>query len=517
MKAATAIFLDWSREFGHNRRGGRRQTDRLGWPHFERGEVRVRGCVTTDKEERMRRACRVALTALLLPMALLAAGCSEKSTGPENKPSPKGGKYIWSKQFGDSGEQLGGSVAVDASGNVIITGYFYGTVNFGGGPLTSVGDADVFVAEFGPSGDHLWSKRFGDQDYQEGFAVAVDADGNVFIIGDFTGTVNFGGGPLTSAGAFDIFIAKFSASGAYLWSRSFGDADDDQYGIDVAVDQAGSVIATGYFAGTVDFGGGPLTSTGGSDIYLAKFGSNGEYLWSRRFGDAGDQEGNSVAVDASGNVLLAGGFSGSVDFGGGVLASAGQEDICIAKFTAAGAHLWSKAFGDATSQKATSGAIDVSGNPVITGYFEGTVDFGGGPLTSAGGNDIFLAELNPSGAHLWSKRFGGAGDQNSLSVATDAERNAIITGAFGGTVNFGGGTLTSAGESDIFIAKFDQSGAYAWSKRFGDRFAQTSLWVAADPDGNVVITGAFEGGVNFGGGPFLSAGLLDIFVAKFGP
>ena len=122
-------------------------------------------------------------------------------------------------------------------------------------------------------------------DIDIGNGVAVDGSGNVLVTGIFSGTVNFGGGNLVSAGDFDIFVAKYNASGVHQWSRRFGSAERSTSGTDVAVDGSGNVFVTGYFSGTVDFGGGNLVSAGRSDIFLAKYNANGVHQWSKRFGD----------------------------------------------------------------------------------------------------------------------------------------------------------------------------------------------------------------------------------------
>jgi hypothetical protein len=164
-----------------------------------------------------------------------------------------------------------GGVAVDRSGNVVVTGYFEGTVDFGGGPLTSAGFGDVFVASYSPAGAHRWSKRFGSsKSYGLGRGVAVDKSGNAVVTGDFEGTVGFGGAPLTSEGYSDIFVASFGPTGAHRWSRRLGDAGWEE-GHDVAVDGSDNVVVTGHFGGTVDFGGGPLTSAGAGDIFVASY------------------------------------------------------------------------------------------------------------------------------------------------------------------------------------------------------------------------------------------------------
>lgn len=374
-------------------------------------------------------------------------------------------RHIWSQSFGDSHQEYCGGVAVKGSGNVLMTGSFSGTVDFGGGPLTCAGNGDIFVAKFDADGNHLWSQRFGDEKWERSDDVALDGSGNVFVTGSFDGTVDFGGGPLTSAGSLDIFVVKFDAGGNHLWSRRFGDFGDTTSGFDesVAVDGSGNVYITGPFSGTMDFGGGPLTSAGDLDIYVAKLHYlSGDHIWSKRFGDANIQKFSRVAVDGSGNVLVAGTFEGTVDFGGGPLTSAGYADIFVTKFNADGNHLWSQSFGDTLADETCWGvAVDGLGNVLATGLFGGNINFGGHQLTSAGLSDVFVTKFNADGNHLWSQRFGDECSQSGKSVAVDSSGNVFVTGRFDGTVDFGGGPLTCAGPCsiweytpDIFIAKF---------------------------------------------------------------
>lgn len=426
--------------------------------------------------------------------------------------------HLWSKSFGDASvTQEARSVAVDSSSNVLVTGFFDGTVDFGGGPLTSAGGLDIFLAKFDPWGYLLWSKRFGDLDGQQASLVTADIYGNVLLAGSLNGTMDFGGGSLTSIGLNDIFLAKFDDQGNHLWSKRFG-GPNDQMPLSITVDGGSNVLITGFFRLTVDFDGHVLTSAGLDDIFLAKFDSSGNYLWSKSFGDTDDrQRGQCVTVDSSDNPVVIGEFRGIVDFGGGSLTSAGLSDLFLAKFDSSGNHLWSKSFGDAVNQGAYDWVgVDGSDNIVTTGTFQGTVDFGGGPLTSGGVNvDIFLAKFDSSGNHLWSQRFGDATyGQYSYSVVVDGENNAFIAGEMSGTVDFGGGLLTSAG-SDIYIAKFDSLGNHQWSKRFGDSDVQYAQSIAVDKLGRPTIAGLFQSTVDFGGGTLTSAGGRDIFVAKF--
>jgi hypothetical protein len=337
-------------------------------------------------------------------------------------------------------------------GNVVVTGFFEGGVDFGGGSLVSAGLSDIFVAKFNANGAHQWSQRFGSTGFDSGEAVAVDRSGNVLVTGGFEGTVDFGGGDLVGAGYKDVFVAKYDPSGAHEWSCRFGGTGYEE-GYGIAVDGLESAVVTGYFEGGVDFGGGSLVSAGLEDIFVAKYDSSGTHHWSRRFGSTGSDYGEAVAVDGSGNVVVTGFFGGGVDFGGGSLTSAGLEDIFVAKYDSSGTHQWSQRFGSTGYDDGYGVAVDASGEVVATGVFEGTADFGGGDLISAGYSDIYVAKYNAIGAHEWSQRFGGTADDYGEDVAVDGSGKSLLTGEFIGTVNFGGGDLVSAGSTDIFLLK----------------------------------------------------------------
>jgi hypothetical protein len=422
--------------------------------------------------------------------------------------------HLWSQRFGSMGNDSGQWVAVDGSGNVFVTGYFNGTVDFGGGGLVSAGSEDIFLAKYDAAGVHLWSQRFGSTSYDRGNSVAVDGLGNVFVTGYFNGTVDFGGGGLVSAGSYDIFLAKYNADGVYQWSQRFGSTGMD-IGNSVAVDGLGNVFVTGYFNGTVDFGGGGLVSAGSFDIFLAKYNAAGAHQWSQRFGNTGSDYGYSVAVDGSANIFVTGSFWGTVNFGGGNLVSAGAGDVFFAKYNSSGTHQWSRRFGSTSSDFGNCVAADGSGNVFVTGYFEGTVDFGGGGLVSAGGWDIFLAKYDASGGHQWSQRFGSTSTDRGWSVAVDGSGGVFMPGNFSGTVDFGGGGLVSAGSYDIFLAKYNANGVHQWSQRFGNTGGDVAYSVAVNESGNVLATGVFAGAVDFGGATFVSAGGNDLFLAQY--
>jgi len=410
-------------------------------------------------------------------------------------------------------------IAADGKGNIVIIGGFGGTIDFGGGPLTATGSYhDIFVASYDVGGAHRWSRSLHNPQSCRGQNVAVDYRGDVTITGFFQGTADFGDG-LVSAVGDDVFVANYSSSGAHRWSKVLGGASDDG-GVDVAVDGSGNVALTGTFQDTVDFGGGPLTSVGGSDIFLASYDPDGTHRWSKGFGSLSDEDGKSVAASRSGNVTISGRFKEGVDFGGGLLASPGKTDTFMATYDATGVHQWSKRLGGEGMAECFGEdlAVDTDGNIATTGCFTEAVDFGGGPLTSIGLIDVFLASYTPSGAHRWSKRFGHLTFDKGQGVAVDSAGNIFVTGSFEENINLGGGQLLSDGAGDLFVGSFDMSGLHRWSKRFGGSTFDRSFDLAVDPDGNVVATGSFGHIVDFGGGPLTASGTDTVsFILQLAP
>jgi len=429
----------------------------------------------------------------------------------------------WSRRLGGTDYDLGYAVAVDAAGDAIVAGSFRGTADFGGGPLSSAGSDDVFLAKYAPGGAHLWSRSFGGSGSDVAKAIAVDAGGNVAITGRFSATVDFGGGPLTSAGGDDIFVALYDPAGNPLWSRRFGGPAGDQ-GQGVAFDRSGNVLLTGYFNGSADFGGGALNAyfgAGDIDSFLVKLSPQGAHLWSKNFLNDGQDKGTAVACDSQGNVVLGGQFTNVLNLGGADLDSPnGYYDAFIGKFDPNGQHLWSRSFGGTSNDAVQGLAIDPGDDVLATGFFAGSADLGGGSLAAAGSSDVFVVKYSPAGAHLWSRRFGGTGSDMGNAVAADKNGNVIVTGSFLNTVDFGNGALTAAGTgltSDAFVVKLSPSAASLWSKRFGDAQNDAGAGVAVDAGGVIAATGYFNGTVDLGYGPTTSLGGSDGFLTTVAP
>jgi len=449
----------------------------------------------------------------VLPMAeVCATETDENCLGA----APECGVGLWSVRAGDAAAQQANDVALGPGGEVLVAGYFQGSMDLGGAQ-SSAGGFDAFVARLDPAGQPLWSLSFGNGEAQEARAVAVDGAGNAIVVGSFMGTVDFGGGPLTSAGNYDIFVLKLDPAGKHLGSARFGDAAE-QRALDVAVDGGGNAYFTGWAAGAVDFGGGALPGGGGLDVFVASLDGALGYRFGKRYGDGPDQRGYGIAVDADGRVLVIGTFDGKVDLGGGPLATAGKGDVLVAALDSNGNHLFSKRFGNAEEQSGQGIAVAPDGRVVLTGFFSGSIDFGGGALVSGGSIDGFVVGLGATGEHQWSKRFGGLGTQFGFGVAVDAAGEAFVAGTFQNTIDLGGGPLASEGSYDVVAANLGPGGEHRWSRRFGDALDQRGVSIAAggSPE-RVLLAGWFQGGIDFGGGVMDSAGGYDLFIASLAP
>ena len=402
------------------------------------------------------------------------------------------GNLVWAKRFGGSSNDVGTSIAVDSSGNVYTTGYFYETVDFDPGAgttdLTSAGQADVFVSKLDPLGNLLWAKRFGGSGaaVDQGFSIAVDSTGNVYTSGRFEGTVDFDPGAgttdLASAGGHDVFVSKLDPSGNLLWAKSFGGrgAGMDDAGFSIAVDSTGNVYTTGYFSGTADFdpgaGTSDLTPAGGNDVFISKLDSSGNLVFAKRFGGSSDDIGRSIALDSTGNIYTTGYFQSTADFDpdlartSNLIAAGGafDNDIFVSKLDSSGNLVFAKRFGATGHDFGFSIAVDSTGNVYTTGNFSGTADFdpsdGTSNLTSVGQADVFVSKLNPSGNLLLAKSFGGSANSDlGTSIEVDSNGYIYTTGYFAGRVDFDPGdggitNLTAVGGFDIFVLRLDPSG-----------------------------------------------------------
>ncbi len=303
-----------------------------------------------------------------------------------------------------------------------------------------------------------WARSIGGIYNDYSYDVALDDSGNIYTTGYFQGTVDFDPGPdvvnLNASGQ-SIFVSKLDAAGNLVWAKSVSGTNYCG-GASITLDQTGNIYLTGLFSGTIDFNASPenfyLTSIEGSkDVFICKLNGSGSFVWAKQIGGIGFDGAGSIAIDlvGSGDICIAGRFSGTVDFDPSnavfnLSATNGATDIFICKLNTSGNFLWAKQIGGSGSKSCRQIRFDSGGNGDIyaVGWFDDTVDFNPDPLVNfnltSTNYDIFICKLSSSGDFIWAKQIGGAGFDKGMSMTVDAEGNGdlVLTGVYQGTVDF---------------------------------------------------------------------------------
>ncbi|MCO5275345.1 MAG: SBBP repeat-containing protein [Flavobacteriales bacterium] len=428
--------------------------------------------------------------------------------------------FEWAVRAGGSGQDMGNSIATDANGNSYVAGSFRNTATFGGATLTSSGESDPFIAKLDSAGNFLWARRAGGNSYDGARSIAVDGSGNSYVTGYYMGTAVFGTTTLPSSGTqgSDLFITKLDGSGNFLWTLAAGSDGDDDSGNGISLDLNGDVYVTGNFHGSVSFGSTVLLSTGSYDAFIVKLDGDGNVLWATKAGGAEHDYGTAVATDAYGNSYVTGNFEGAATFGSQVLPGAGNSDIFIAKLDVAGTFLWAVRAGGSSIDYGSDIAVDADGNSYVTGTFQQTATFGDTSFALGWGEiNAFIAKLDDSGNFMWAVRAGG-GDalQQGNSIALDPAGDPHVAGTFAGAGIFGDLTLTSHGINDAFITKLGQDGTFLWVKSiWGAQDGNAEAYgIAMEVNGGAHVAGRFTDSATFGTVVLASSGGYDAFITK---
>jgi hypothetical protein len=329
------------------------------------------------------------------------------------------GNFIWAESMGTSNDEYTAhnGLALDASGNLLITGTFINTIDVDPGPatvnLTSAGMQDAFLLMLDPSGAFVWVKQISGTNSEILRPVTIDNGGNILLAGDFGGTTDFDPGAgvfnMTASGSLDVFICKLSATGNFIWAKQFAGTAYTSAGA-IVTDASGSIIMEGGFIATVDMDPSPATYTfttsailNRGDVFIVKLNSSGNFIWAAQLGDpTAADDANNLAVDNAGNIYTAGNFDGSnADYDPGpgayILSSSGNSDFFFCELTSSGNFSDAFSIGSANDEVLWDMNLHSSGAIYIGGSFWGTCDFDPGPSTAilspVGNPDAFLVKL----------------------------------------------------------------------------------------------------------------------------
>lgn len=420
----------------------------------------------------------------------------------------------WVASYGGNNIDEALSICRQSNGDIISAGYFTNTINFATGislTSTSAGTPDIFVMKQDASGTVLWAVKAGGTGSDRAMSVKCNSSGDIFITGFYYGNASFGSTVLNSVnGSQDLFLAKLNASGTFQWAVSGGGAMAD-WGNAIDIDNSGNILLTGQFQGTSTYGSttftsatNPITNFPSFDILIAKYNSsNGSLIWARQGTAKYDDRGLDIDSDSQGNIYVCGQFSDTVTF-------QNQHNnqimnaVFLIKYNSNGQEVW---FRRASANYSIAYSLEVSStNDVfISGDFTGNMAFYGSPinfLNATYANKVFIAKYNSSGTYQWGTASSSNNYISARNLALDAAEDLYMFGEFGCTLNeyadvFGQGTFNSVGYQDLFITKFNGQGIRQWMHSYGGPDNDKAHDLVLESINNPIMCGSFNSKINF--------------------
>lgn len=449
--------------------------------------------------------------------------------------------WLFAKSATGSSDDFALCVTNDASNNTIVVGRFVSpTITFGSTTLTNNTStsnyADMYITKYDASGNVLWAKRAGGSLEDEASSVSTDAAGNIYVVGFFqSNTITFGSTTLTNADGvsftYDMFIVKYDGSGNVVWAKRAGGTSQD-LPYSVKTDALGNSYMVGYFYNSITMGATTLTASG-EDMFVAKYDATGNVTWAKSTVGSASANAQSVTLDATGNILVAGWFvSPTIVFGSTTLtntdASGSSNDMFILKYNTSGTVLMALSAGGAGEDFVYSITSDASSNIIVAGSYQSpTIIIGSTTLTNAGGTyfgvpclDVFIIKYDNTGSFLWAARGGSGVNDEGRSVTTDSGGNIYVGGYFTSSfINWGTTSLTnvdfSGNTGDIYVVKFSPIGSPLWAKSAGGSSGDMAESVAIDATGSLYAAGEYNSStIIFSSTTLTNTGPRDLFLTK---
>lgn len=445
---------------------------------------------------------------------IVLVGCGKVQARPDATADGGPGRFVWQQNMFGSFPAV--TVARDQP---YVSASQFAALDLGNGILVPAGGQDVLAARFDADGRLQWAWRHGGMDDEFQIGMSIDPFGNPVIAGLYRGAGNAGGADLPATASFNGFAASYTEDGALRWQLPLT-ASEELFPRTASTNGSGNTAVAGHFTGTLDIGNAQIQSNGGRDAFYVRANDDGGVASLVRFGGTGDDTGNAAIFDPLGTVILVGTFSGQVAFGDTMLDAVAGRDLFVVRATVQGVPMWAVQGGGALPVgELPVAAVTSTGEVVIAVDYQDTFQLTGGALvTSAGAADIALARISSAGQVMWTRSFGGAGQDRQRGIAVGHGDDIALTGEFNGTAGFGGEVFTSAGFLDGFVAKYTGAGDHVWSRAAGSTADDRGGGVAVDGSGAVYYTGSFHNTVDFGGGPLTAPGMdFNGVLVKYGP
>jgi hypothetical protein len=411
------------------------------------------------------------------------------------------------------------SVCVDAQGYSYVAGRFTGKADFSGNTITSFGLQDGFLAKYDPAGNVIWVNHFGGLSMDFCSAISLDNNGHIIIAGQFAGISTFGSITLVSnSNSYDCFVAQYDTSGSCLWALEGGSSASYDNISGIAIDAADDIYVIGWLSPGAVLDWYTAPNTGVASTFVAKIRSTGSLIWVTP--SCSHSSGSmplyalKVALDAGGNVFITSNFSGNCIIGGSPVTAVGLQDAYIQKLNFMGNIIWTRIISGFDDDAAYGLVIDIQGNVVVSGYFKGTINFGGLTKSSnANSQDIFLVKYDNFGGLLWVQSYGGTNSDYAGSVTVTSNNDIILAASFSMSTQIGSFPFTSNGGIDALVVYANASGIPLWVIKMGGTGTDQAIGITEN-SGNIFCSGLFNATANFNGIAATSNGTGDAFLVK---
>jgi hypothetical protein len=487
------------------------------------------------------------------------------------------GKALWSARIASMASDLGYGITTDSNGNVYVTGSSgvseaTTAFNSDGSPFAippfPSRNGDAFIVKYNKDGAVQWTARVSSTGIDVGYGIVVDSAGDVYVTGNGDGTgailtafssngVAFGT-TLANSGSSDIFIVKYNTNGIVQWvTRIASSGFDTAYGI--ATDSSGNIYicgqggssgaVTAFNSNGVAFS--PTITNSGRDVIVVKYNTSGFVQWVARLASAGEEIGHGIATDSGGNVYIVGvtpsatvvtAFSSNGVAFSPTIANSGNTDAFLVKYNINGIVQWVARVASIGGDVGYGIATDVGGNVYVTGEggsgsgvattaFSSNGNAFSPAIASSGSSDAFVVKYNTSGIVQWATKIASTGLDIGFAISTDSDSNVYVTGqggvnldltAFNANGTAFATTISSSGEADAFLVKYNTSGVVQWVTRMGSSGQDIGKAITVGSDSSVYVTGHFTGGRFSVYGQALSifsaipnSGGTDAFLAKY--
>ena len=427
--------------------------------------------------------------------------------------------FKWAESVGFSGQNTAEDIIVDQNNNVYVLGAFDDSLFMNNFHYSTLGSRDLFLSKYDSSGQEIWTRHLGSTGLDAARTLAFDQSGNVVLAGSYENILYSysWNDSLRTATNKNLFTARVSPLGNLVSFQRLAWSDGDAVVHDIAIDSENNLYVTGYFTDSITFSDSAYRSYAKWDIFISKYDSLGNGIWSRRCGGTDQSSfgdyGFAIDVDSSDHVYIAGIFRDTSDFfGTRLISNNASNDIYVLKLDTAGSLIWLKQFGDSRHDQCRDMLIDKN-HIVLTGNFWSSLTINN-TVNSTGQYDIYIAKLDLNGNPLWITSAGGPRWDDSDRVSVDLQGNLYITGYFIDSASLWGIPVKSWGAFEPYVAKFDMNGNFQWVEVLAGNGFDRATGISVDKSGEIYLSGFFSDSLAVGKDTLKSNGGWEAYFAR---